>query len=130
MTSATFKNKGEQQYGEISFVTNLPEGSLNRLESLEEGYDSEKTFDPRFAVLLSHPDIGVLGDHACFRVLECVSEHARELHAEMKSFMHARVARSLQPPCIGDLSGFNPCETFLLTVQQNPCQGARTCGCS
>eukprot|EP00439_Symbiodinium_sp_Y106_P044511 s7769_g5.t1 len=53
MTFATFKNKGEQQYGEISFLTNLPEGSLNRLESLEEGHDSEKTFDPRFAVLLS-----------------------------------------------------------------------------
>ena len=30
-----------------------PEGSLNRLESLDEGYDSEKTFDPRFAVLLT-----------------------------------------------------------------------------
>ena len=58
MTFATFKNKGEQQYGEISFLTNLPEGSLDRLESLEEGYDSEKTFDPRFAVLLSQCLVG------------------------------------------------------------------------
>ena len=58
MTFATFKNKGEQQYGEISFLTNLPEGSLDRLESLEEGYDSEKTFDPRFAVLLSQRLVG------------------------------------------------------------------------
>ena len=58
MTFATFKNKGEQQYGEISFLTNLPEGSLDRLESLEEGYDSQKTFDPRFAVLLSQCLVG------------------------------------------------------------------------
>ena len=58
MTFATFKNKGEQQYGEISFLTNRPEGSLDRLESLEEGYDSEKTFDPRFAVLLSQRLVG------------------------------------------------------------------------
>eukprot|EP00439_Symbiodinium_sp_Y106_P041508 s3520_g5.t1 len=58
VTFATFKNKGEQQYGEISFLTNLPEGSLDRLESLEEGYDSEKTFDPRFAVLLSQCLVG------------------------------------------------------------------------
>ena len=41
-----FKNKGGQ-HGEISFLTNLSEGSLNRLESLDEGYDSQKTFDPR-----------------------------------------------------------------------------------
>eukprot|EP00439_Symbiodinium_sp_Y106_P053193 s5338_g7.t1 len=52
MTFATFKSKQKQQYGEISFLTNLPEGSLDRLESLEEGYDSEKTFDPR-------PDVGL-----------------------------------------------------------------------
>ena len=58
MTFATFKNKGEHQYGEVSFLTNLPEGSLDRLESLEEGYDSEKTFDPRFAVLLSQCLVG------------------------------------------------------------------------
>ena len=53
MTFCTFKNKGEQQHGEISFLTNASEGSLDRLESLEEGYSSEKTLDPRFAVLLS-----------------------------------------------------------------------------
>ena len=58
MTFATFKNKQKQQYGEISFLTNLPEGSLDRLESLEEGYDSEKTFDPRFALLLSQCLVG------------------------------------------------------------------------
>ena len=53
MTCCTFKNKGEQQHGEISFLTNAPEGSLDRLESLGEGYSSEETLDPRFAVLLS-----------------------------------------------------------------------------
>ena len=53
MTFCTFKNKGEQQHGEISFLTNVPEGSLDRLESLGEGYSSEETLDPRFAVLLS-----------------------------------------------------------------------------
>ena len=37
---------------------NLPEGSLDRLESLEEGCDSEKTFDPRFAALLSQCLVG------------------------------------------------------------------------
>ena len=58
LTFSTFKNKGEQQHGEISFLTNLSEGSLNRLESLDEGYDSRKTFDPRFAVLLSSCLVG------------------------------------------------------------------------
>ena len=53
MTFCTFKNKGEQQRREISFLTNASEGSLDRLESLGEGYSSEKTLDPRFAVLLS-----------------------------------------------------------------------------
>ena len=53
MTFCTFKNKGEQQHGEISFLTNAPEGSLDRLESFGEGYSSEETLDPRFAVLLS-----------------------------------------------------------------------------
>ena len=53
MTFCTFKNKGEQQHGEISFLTNAPEGYLDRLESLEEGYSSEEILDPRFAVLLS-----------------------------------------------------------------------------
>ena len=53
MTFCTFKNKGEQQRGEISFLTNASEGSLDRLESLGEGYSSEETLDPRFAVLLS-----------------------------------------------------------------------------
>ena len=53
MTFCTFKNKGEQQRGEISFLTNASEGSLERLGSLEEGYSAEKTLDPRFAVLLS-----------------------------------------------------------------------------
>ena len=53
MTFCTFKNKGEQQHGEISFLTNAPEGSLDRLESLGEGFSSEETLDPRFAVLLS-----------------------------------------------------------------------------
>ena len=53
MTFCTFKNKGEQQRGEISFLTNASEGSLERLGSLEDGYSSEKTLDPRFAVLLS-----------------------------------------------------------------------------
>ena len=43
MTFATFKNKGEQQYGEISFLTNLPVGSRDRLESLEEGYDTRSS---------------------------------------------------------------------------------------
>ena len=63
MTFATFKNKGERQHGEISFLTNLPEGSLNRLESLDEGYDSDKTLDPRFAVLLSTCLVGIVGDN-------------------------------------------------------------------
>ena len=53
MTFCTFKNKGEQQHGEISFLTNAPDGSLDRLESLGEGYSSEEILDPRFAVLLS-----------------------------------------------------------------------------
>ena len=53
MTFCTFKNKGEQQHGEISFLTNAPEGSLDRLESLGEGYSSEEILDPGFAVLLS-----------------------------------------------------------------------------
>ena len=53
MTFCTFKNKGEQQHGEISFLTNTPDGSLDRLESLAEGYSSEEILDPRFAVLLS-----------------------------------------------------------------------------
>ena len=38
MTFCTFKNKGEQQHGQISFLTNASEGSLDRLGSLEEGY--------------------------------------------------------------------------------------------
>ena len=50
-----FQEQGEQQHGEISFLTNLSEGSLNRLD---EGYDSQKTFDPRFAVLLSSCLVG------------------------------------------------------------------------
>ena len=58
MTFATFNNNGEQQCGEISFLTNLPEGSLDRLESLDEGYDLQKTFDARFAVLLSQCLVG------------------------------------------------------------------------
>ena len=58
LTFSTFKHKGEQQHGEISFLTNLSEGSLNRLESLDEGYDSQETFDPRFAVLLSSCLVG------------------------------------------------------------------------
>ena len=58
LTFSTFKNKGEQQHGEISFFTNLSEGSLNRLESPDEGYDSPMTFDPRFAVLLSSCLVG------------------------------------------------------------------------
>ena len=58
LTFSTFKNKWEQQHGEISFLTNLSEGSLNRLESLDEGYNSQKTFDPRFAVLLSSCLVG------------------------------------------------------------------------
>ena len=49
----TFESQGEQLHGELSLLTNLPEGSLDRLESLAEGYDSEKIVDPRFAVLLS-----------------------------------------------------------------------------
>ena len=53
MTLVTFENQGEQSNGELSFLTNLPEGSLDRLESLTEGYDSKAIFDPRFAVLLS-----------------------------------------------------------------------------
>ena len=53
MTFCTFKNKGEQQHGDISFLTNAPDGSLDRLESLGEGYSSEEILDPRFAVLLS-----------------------------------------------------------------------------
>ena len=53
MTFCAFKNKGEQQHGEISFLTNAPDGSLDRLESLGEGYSSEEILDPRFAVLLS-----------------------------------------------------------------------------
>ena len=52
MTFVSFKNKGEQEHGELSFLTNLPEGSLDRLESLADGYDSSTLFDPRFTVLL------------------------------------------------------------------------------
>ena len=48
-----FRKPGEQSYGELSFLTNLPEGSLDRLESFKEGYDSSEIFDARFAVLLS-----------------------------------------------------------------------------
>ena len=48
MSYITFKNTGEQHCGELSFLTNLPAGSFNRLESLREGYDSTRTFDPRF----------------------------------------------------------------------------------
>ena len=40
MTFATFKNKGEQVHGELSLLTNLPEGSLARLESLADFCDS------------------------------------------------------------------------------------------
>ena len=53
MTLATFKQKGEQLHGELSFLTNLPEGSLDRLESLADGYNSMTLFDPRLTVLLS-----------------------------------------------------------------------------
>ena len=50
----TFENQGERLHGELSFLTNLPEGSLDRLASLTEGYDAMNLFDPRFAILLSH----------------------------------------------------------------------------
>ena len=50
----TFENQGEHLHGELSFLTNLPDGSLNRLSSLTEGYVAENLFDPRFAILLSH----------------------------------------------------------------------------
>ena len=50
----TFENQGEPLHGELSFLTNLPDGSLSRLSSLTEGYDAENLFDPRFAILLSH----------------------------------------------------------------------------
>ena len=45
MTFSTFKTKGEQEQGALSFLTNLPAGSLDRLESLTEGYDSKTIFD-------------------------------------------------------------------------------------
>ena len=35
------------------FLSNLPEGSLDRLDSLAEGYDSATIFDLRFSILLS-----------------------------------------------------------------------------
>ena len=54
LSLVTFRNQGEHLHGELSFLTNLSEGSLDRLESLTEGYDSKDLFDPRFAVLLSH----------------------------------------------------------------------------
>ena len=54
LSLVTFRNQGEQLHGELSFLTNLSEGSLDRLESLTEGYDSKDLFDSRFAVLLSH----------------------------------------------------------------------------
>ena len=54
LSLVTFRNQGEQLHGELSFLTNLSEGSLDRLESFTEGYDSKDLFDPRFAVLLSH----------------------------------------------------------------------------
>ena len=54
LSLVTFRNQGEQLHGELSFLTNLSERSLDRLESLTEGYDSKDLFDPRFAVLLSH----------------------------------------------------------------------------
>ena len=54
LSLVTFRNQGEHLHGELSFLTNLSEGSFDRLESLTEGYDSKDLFDPRFAVLLSH----------------------------------------------------------------------------
>ena len=54
LSLVTFENQGEHLYGELSFLTNLPEGSLDRLASLTEGYDAVNLFDPRFAILLSH----------------------------------------------------------------------------
>ena len=54
LSLVTFENQGERLHGELSFLTNLPEGSLDRLESFTEGYDSANLFDPRFAILLSH----------------------------------------------------------------------------
>ena len=54
LSLVTFENQGEHLHGELSFLTNLPDGSLNRLSSLTEGYDAENLFDPRFAILLSH----------------------------------------------------------------------------
>ena len=54
LSLVTFENQGEHLHGELSFLTNLPEGSLDRLASLTEGYDAENLFDPRFAILLSH----------------------------------------------------------------------------
>ncbi|CAE7681264.1 unnamed protein product [Symbiodinium sp. CCMP2456] len=58
MTFCAFKNKGELEHGELFFFTNLPEGSLGRLESLDEGYDSTTFLDPRFAVLFSQCLVG------------------------------------------------------------------------
>ena len=53
MSFVTFENQGEQSHGELSFLSNLPEGSFDRLESLAEGYDSSTVFIPRFTILLS-----------------------------------------------------------------------------
>ena len=46
LSLVAFENQGEQLHGELSFLTNLPEGSLDRLESLTEGYDSGNLSDP------------------------------------------------------------------------------------
>ena len=37
LSLVTFRNQGEQLHGELSFLTNLSEGSLDRLESLDHG---------------------------------------------------------------------------------------------
>ena len=58
LSLVTFENQGEHVHGELSFLTNLPDGSLDRLASLTEGYDAVNLFDPRFAILLSHCVVG------------------------------------------------------------------------
>ena len=53
MSFVTVEIQGEQSRGELSFLSKLPEGSLDRLDSLVEGYDSTTIFDPRFTIQLS-----------------------------------------------------------------------------
>ena len=54
----TFKNDGDQHQGEISLLSNLPEGSFGLLETFPSGYNETESFDPRFTILLTECLVG------------------------------------------------------------------------